>query len=163
MRAEVDAVVLAALHQQHPLQAGRDRLDHADRVGHEREVALHVLGLDAAGEPGVEDVGDVGEPRELLLGLGVVQQVDGDEGGLGLEIRRPPRQPDDIPPAFGLECLDDVAPDHTEAADDDRLTLRHSLISSLLCGPRPTAGMIGSKPERSIRRAGRATGAGGLT
>ena len=114
---------------------------------------LHVLGFDAAGEPGVEDVGDVGEPRELLIGAGIVQQVDGDEGGLGLEIRRPPRQPDDIPPAVGLECLDDVAPDHTEAADDDRLTLRHSLISSLLCGPRPD-GAHDRQAARTVKPAG---------
>ena len=163
VRAEVDTVVLAALHQDHALQRRRDRLDHADRVDHERKVALHVFRLHAAGEAGVEDVGDVGEAGELLLGLRVVQQVDGDEGGSGLEVRGPPRQPDDLPPAFGLECLDDVAPDHTEAADDDRLTLRHSFISLLICsGPRPDGAhdrraAPAVKPVAGLGRVGRST------
>ena len=45
------------------------------------------------------------------------------------------------------------APDHTEAADDDRLTLRHSLISSLLCGPRPN-GAHDRQAARTVKPAG---------
>ena len=56
-------------------------------------------------------------------------------------------------PPVGLECLDDVAPDHTEAADDDRLTLRHSLISSFHCGPRPD-GAHDRQAARTVKSAG---------
>ena len=87
------------------------------------------------------------EPGQLGLGAGLVEQVNGDEGGLGLEVRRSPRQPDDIPPAFGLECLGDAAPDHTETADDDCLSLRHFLISSSFYGPRP----VGAHDRQAAR------------
>ena len=70
-------------------------------------------------EGAIEDVRGAGEVAELRAAIRFVEEVDGDRAHARREIRRPPRQPDDVPFVLRLEVMDEVAADDAERADDD--------------------------------------------
>ena len=80
-------------------------------------------------EGGIEDVGDLGEPAQLGLGVRRVEQVDRQAarpGGMAFD-RRPARDPDRVPVRQAVEMLHQTAPDDPGGADHQRRLdrLRH--------------------------------------
>ena len=78
-RPEMRAIDLVALHQADVLQIRRDRLDGVYDIHQHGEVGRHQLG---PARPvligGIEDMGHVGEMRELVAGIRRVEKIDRD-------------------------------------------------------------------------------------
>ncbi len=114
-------VDLAPLRQDDALEALGDRLDDLDRVDEQSEVALDIVGFDAAVEPAVEDVRHVAQAGQPLPGGGSVEEVSGDIAGARLEVGAPAGDGYDLPRGIAAELLDQAPADHAETADHERL------------------------------------------
>jgi hypothetical protein len=129
-RAEVKPVPLAALHEVDVLQPRGGGGQRVDRVRQQRQVRLELLS--ATWQPLIRRV----ERMRRLLELGqrgarfvAVAQVDRDEPGGRLEVRRAPGKTDDVPLRVAGQSIDQGAADDPERSDHHGMPARHLIVS----------------------------------
>ncbi len=141
---EMRTIVFRAGDQDHATQRARRPIDRRDGVDEHVAVRSDVRCIARSGagrrlKRCVENVRDVLQSGKLFRHALGVEEIDSDVAVARRGIGGPTRQADDGPVALPEQPRDDVAPDHTERADDDGLDRDESFDLGAVLGERETA------------------------